>query len=151
MKKVLTVETLVQKEILEKVLMKEIADGFWKKSRPQGHCASWEGVKIKVGKNLGTTGFKLSRNYNFMNPDFYVKKESSLLEICKAVEPDITKRMLKKQLVAISQIVGGRLLVAGGTASKVTRRKKTEALLGSDSKAFIIPEVKRVPAIFAEA
>ena len=70
MSKTLTVATEVQKAVFEKVLLGEIASGFWKNARPADHADSWKGVQVVVGTDLGSAGFDVPRNYNFVNPDF---------------------------------------------------------------------------------
>ena len=70
-KKVLVVASSVQLAVLQQVLLSEIATGFWKNARPADHAESWQGVEIKVGTDLGASGFEMPRNYNFVNPEFF--------------------------------------------------------------------------------
>ena len=124
MSKVLTVATVVQKAVLEQVLFAEIASGFWKNARPADHADNWKGVQVNVGVELGASGFDVPRNYNFVNPDFFHKSEDRLLEAALTVDPDITPKKLKKQLIALNQILGARLREVGGTVSKLPRGRK---------------------------
>jgi hypothetical protein len=127
MSKVLTVATEVQKAVLEGVLLGEIATGFWKNARPADHADSWKGVDIAVGTELGAAGFDVPRNYNFVNPDFFHKAEDKLMTAAKTANPDITVKQLKKQLIALNQILGARLKEVGGTVTKLPRgRKQTD-------------------------
>jgi hypothetical protein len=154
MSKVLTVGTEVQVAVLTQVLLGEIATGFWKNARPADHADYWKGVQIVVGTELGATGFDMPRNYNFVNPDFFVKAEDRLMAAALTANPDITVKQLKKQLISINQILGARLKEVGGTVSKLPRGRKqpslsTESAILSDKKTSK-PSVRKVAAVFAE-
>lgn len=123
--RVLTVATAVQKVILQDVLLSEIKLGFWKNARPSDHAASWKGVEIKVGQSFGATGFDIPRNYNFVNPDFFKKLETKLMAAALTVDPNITVKQLKKQLITLNQILGGRVTEMGGAVAKLARGRKT--------------------------
>lgn len=127
MSKVLTVASEVQKAVLVNVLFGEIATGFWKNARPADHADYWKGVSVNVGTELGATGFDVPRNYNFVNPDFFQKAEEKLMAAAKTVNPDITVKQLKKQLISLNQILGARLKEIGGTVSKLPRGRKQTA------------------------
>ena len=109
MSRTLTVATEVQKAVFTQVLLGEIATGFWKNARPADHADSWKNVEITVGSELGAVGFDVPRNYNFVNPDFFRKAEDKLMNAAKTVNPDITVKQLKKQLISLNQILGARL------------------------------------------
>lgn len=124
MSKILTVATEVQKAVFEQVLLNEIATGFWKNARPADHADSWKGVTLIIGADLGSSGFNVPRNYNFVNPDFFRKTEDKLMSAAKTVNPDITVKQLKKQLIALNQILGARLKEIGGVITKLPRGRK---------------------------
>lgn len=125
--KSLTVATAVQRAVMQDVLLGEIASGFWKNARPADHAESWKGVEIKVGTVLGASGFEIPRNYNFVNPDFFTKNSKKLMDSALAVDANITEKGLKKQLLMLNQILGGRLAETGGTVTKLPRGRKQAA------------------------
>lgn len=152
MSKILTVATQAQKVVLENVLLGEIATGFWKNARPADHADSWKGVEITIGADLGAAGFDVPRNYNFVNPDFFRRAEEKLMEAAKTVNPDITVKQLKKQLISLNQILGARLKEVGGVVTKLPRGRKQPA---GDTpvvaeKKTAKATVRKVPAVFAE-
>jgi hypothetical protein len=124
MSKVLIVATEIQKTVFTEILLSEIATGFWKNARPADHADSWKGVSVVVGSDLGATGFDVPRNYNFVNPDFFRKAEDRLMTSAKTVNPDITVKQLKKQLISLNQILGARLKEIGGAVTKLPRGRK---------------------------
>ena len=124
MSKTLTVATEVQKAVFEKALLSEIAIGFWKNARPADHADYWKGVEVVVGTQLGVSGFDAPRNYNFVNPEFFQKAKDSLMTAASTVNPNITEKQLKKQLIALNQIIGARLKEIGGTVTKLQRGRK---------------------------
>lgn len=127
MKKTLVVATEVQKVVFEQVLRQEIATGFWKNARPSDHAESWKGVEVVTGADLGARGFDIPRNYNFVNPDFFKKTGAEMLAAAGAVNPNITARQLKKQLISLNQILGARLKEIGGEVTKLKRGRKLGA------------------------
>jgi hypothetical protein len=147
MAKVLVVGTAVQKAVLQEVLLGEIATGFWKNARPADHAESWKGVEIKVGTVLGASGFEIPRNYNLVNPDFFQKSGKRMLEAAQVIDNNITEKQLKKQLIALNQILGGRLKEIGGTVTKLPRGRKAPAeSTETKSKPASTTTVKRVAA-----
>ncbi len=124
MTKALTVATEVQKVVFENVLLGEISIGFWKNARPADHADCWKDVSVVVGTSLGTAGFVSPRNYNFVNPEFFQKTKDSLMAAAVTVNPHITEKQLKKQLIALNQIIGSRLKEIGGSVSKLQRGRK---------------------------
>ena len=135
--KVLTVATAVQKAVMEKVLLAEIATGFWKNARPADHADYWKGVEIKVGTVLGASGgLEIPRNYNFVNPTFTAKSLKAMLDAAHTADPALTENALKKQLLSLNQIIGGRLVEIGGEVKKLPRGRKntTEATEVKETK-----------------
>ena len=124
MSKVLIVATEVQKAVFEQVLLEEIATGFWKNARPADHADYWKGVTVTVGTNLGATGFDIPRNYNFVNPEFFVKAKDKLMSAGATINVHITEKQLKKQLISLNQILGSRLKEIGGLVTKLQRGRK---------------------------
>lgn len=124
--KVLTVATEVQKAIFEQVLRQEIATGFWKNGRPADHADSWKGVEVVVGTKFGASGFEVPRNYNFVNPDFYEKASKRILDAALTVDANVTEKQVKKQLITLNLIVGGRLKEQGGEVTKLPRGRKAD-------------------------
>lgn len=151
MTKVLTVATEVQKVALEQVLIAEIATGFWKNARPADHADAWKNLDIQVGTSFGAAGFDMPRNYNFVNPDFFHKAEERLMTAAKTVNPDITVKQLKKQLIALNQILGSRLKETGGPVSKLPRGRKqpVTVVTSTVAKKTATSSVRKVAANFA--
>lgn len=153
MTKTLTVATEVQKVVFEQVLLNEIAIGFWKNARPADHADFWKDVSVVVGTSLGTAGFSSPRNYNFVNPEFFQKTKDSLIAAALTVNPNITEKQLKKQLIALNQILGSRLKEIGGSVAKLQRGRKqpsVQAMQTVEKKNSKVT-VKKVMANFAEA
>lgn len=150
MAKILTVATDVQKAVFEKVLMAEIASGFWKNARPADHADNWKGVQIVVGTDLGGSGFDIPRNYNFVNPDFFRKAENALMEAAKTADENITVKKLKKQLISLNQILGARLKEVGGTITKLPRGRKAPVTTVKNETTTNATTVRKVPVTFAE-
>lgn len=149
MSKVLTVATAAQKAVFEQVLLQEIATGFWKEARPADHADNWKGVSVQVGTKLGPEGFEIPRTYNFVNPDFFKKAAEKLLEAAKTVEPEMTEKLLKKQLIQLNQIVGQRLTEVGKVATKLPRgRQKTEETETKSANATTT--TRKAAAVFAD-
>lgn len=157
MTKLLIVATEVQKAVLENVLFGEIATGFWRNARPADHADYWKGVEVTVGVDLGASGFEIPRNYNFVNPDFFKKAEAALMEAARTANPDITVKQLKKQLIALNQILGSRLKEIGGSVTKLQRGRKhpsltttttTQSTITAEKKTSTVT-VKKVAATFA--
>lgn len=151
MSKILIVATEVQAAVFSEVLLGEIAAGFWRNARPADHADYWKGVSVEVGTELGAAGFDVPRNYNFVNPDFFRKAEDRLMEAARKVNPDITVKQLKKQLISLNQILGARLKEVGGTVSKLPRgRKQSESTANAAPSTKVIKEnqnsVRRVAA-----
>ena len=150
-KKVLVVASSVQLAVLQQVLLSEIATGFWKNARPADHAESWQGVEIKVGTDLGASGFEMPRNYNFVNPEFFKKAEERLMDAAKTANPDITVKQLKKQLISLNQILGSRLKEVGGAVTKLPRGRKQSTDASTPSvKKTSKSNVKRSAAVFVE-
>ena len=147
--KILTVENAVQKELLEKILFNEMNSGFWKKTRSENDPYLWKDIKVEIGDSLGAIGFKVPRNYNFLNPSFFDVAEDELMKIAKEVDSSITPKMLKKQLISLSQILGSRLKERGGIPTKLLRgRLATADYLSAKLSIFKSSSVRRVPATF---
>ena len=145
--KVLTVATAVQKTVLEKVLLTEIASGFWKNARPADHADNWKGVEIKVGVQYGASGFEIPRNYNFVNPDFFSRAGKKMLDAALEADSNITEKALKKQLILLNKILGGRITEANGPEKKLPRgRKQSEEEVSTKTTTKASTTVKRVAA-----
>jgi hypothetical protein len=131
-KKILIVATQPQKVILENVIFGQIKGGFWKNNRKAAeHAQAWASVHVTVspekGSKLGAVGFTVPRNYNFVNPAFLKACEPEMLEAAKTVQPDMTIKLLRRQLIQLSRIVGGRIKEVGGPISKLNRGRKAPA------------------------
>jgi hypothetical protein len=147
MTKVLMVATEVQKVIFEEVLLGEIATGFWKNMRPSDHADAWQEVSVVVGLSpLGVSGFDIPRKYNFVNPDFFKKVEKRLLEVAQRVNPNITIKQLKKQLLMLNIIIDGRQTTVNGPVTKLSRGKKCEAV-----KTAASTTVRKAPATIIDS
>jgi len=123
MSKRLFVSSVVQAKLLTNVLIPQMKDGFWKDHRPAGHYKEWEGVEIVVSDTdqLGVDGWKMPRLYNFINPEFVKLNERLLIETAQAVKSNSNFRSIKKELIELSWIVGGRLTTKSGIRTKANR------------------------------
>lgn len=123
MTKRLYVSSAVQAALLTNVLIPQMKDGFWKDHRPANHHKEWEGVEIVVSETdqLGPDNFKIPRTYNFVNPDFIKPNEHLLVSAAQAAKANSNFRSVKKELIELSRIVGGRLTSKSGIPTKAFR------------------------------
>lgn len=122
-KKKLYVSSAVQKALLTEILIPEMATGFWKDHRPADHAQQWADVDIIVTQDekLGPVDFNIPRLYNFVNPEFIKPNEQKLVDIACAVKGSSNFRSVKKELIELSRIVGGRLTDKNGVPTKANR------------------------------
>ena len=112
MTKRLLVSSQIQATLLTAFLLEQIKTGFWKDQRPSTHGAAWEGVEIVVSdtNQVGPTGdWKPLRFYDFLNPEFTKLHEAKLVEIAGTIKPGIKFKALKKELIELARIIGGRM------------------------------------------
>lgn len=123
MSKQLFVSSAVQVALLKNVLIPEMATGFWKDHRPADHASQWLDVDIIVSEDakLGPVEFTVPRLYNFVNPDFIKPNEAKLVAAAQAVKASSNFRSVKKELIELSRIVGGRLTDANANPTKANR------------------------------
>lgn len=123
MSKQLFVASEVQAALLKDLLIPEMANGFWKNHRPANHAEQWKDVEIIVSDTnaLGPVDFVIPRLYNFVNPDFIKPNEARLVAIAQTIKPASNFRSVKKELIELSRIVGGRLTDKEGTPTKANR------------------------------
>ena len=123
MQKQLYVSSAVQVALLQNVLIPEMATGFWKDHRPADHAAQWADVEILVSTDgkLGPVNFTVPRLYNFVNPDFIKPNEAKLVDAAQAIKATSNFRSVKKELIEMSRIVGGRLTDANANPTKANR------------------------------
>ena len=121
--KKLYVSSTVQAALLKEVIIPEMATGFWKDHRPADHAAQWADVEIIVSDSdiLGAVSFTIPRLYNFVNPDFIKPNEARLVEVAAAIKASSNFRSVKKELIELSRIVGGRLTDKNGIPTKANR------------------------------
>lgn len=121
--KQLFVASDVQAILLKEVLIPEMADGFWKNHRPSNHAAQWDDVEIIVSADnkLGAVDFTIPRLYNFVNPKFIKPNEETLVTAAQKAKPTSNFRSVKKELIELSRIVGGRLDDKDATPTKANR------------------------------
>lgn len=124
MSKKLLVSSLVQATLMNSFLMDEIKTGFWINQRPSTHGAAWDGVTIEVSDTnaVGPTGdFKPARFYDFLNPEFTKIHEAKLVQIAQTVKPNMTFKALKKELIELARIIGGRMTDKSQEPARVYR------------------------------
>lgn len=112
MSKQLLVSSQLQAVLMNELLLDHIKTGFWKDQRPAGHGLQWEGVKVVVSDTniVGPTGgFKPTRFYDFLNPEFTKLYEDHLVQVASTVKPGIKFKALKKELIELARIIGGRM------------------------------------------
>ena len=121
--KVLYVSSQVQADLMSKVFIPELIDGFWKNHRPAGHGEVWRDVQVKVTEDgtLGPVGFTPPRNYNFLNLEFAVPNEERLVLAAQEAKPNATFKYIKKELIELGRIVGGRLAARDAAPVKLYR------------------------------
>jgi hypothetical protein len=134
MSKTLYVSSAVQAHLLAAVLIPQMKDGFWKEHRPADHHTQWLDVAIVVSDTdqLGPVEFKVPRLYNFVNPDFIKPNEKLLVLEAQSVKASSNFRSVKKELMELSWIVGGRLTNKSGIRSKANRGNNKPAETTSD-------------------
>lgn len=125
MTKRMYVSSAVQAHLLSTVLIPQMKDGFWKNHRPADHALQWADVEIVVTEDgkLGADGWKVPRNYNFVNPEFIKPNEHLLVAAAQSIKASSNFRSVKKELIELSWIVGGRL--ADRTAERVKANRGT--------------------------
>lgn len=138
MKKKLFVASSVQAALLKNVLIPQMAHGFWKEHRPADHAAQWADVEIIVTEDekLGPVDFVIPRLYNFVNPDFIKPNEALLVEAAQSAKAGSNFRSVKKELIELSRIVGGRLTNKNSIPTKAHRgNNKTGTVQETVTKA----------------
>lgn len=117
------VSSQIQINLLTKVLIPEMKFGFWQGHRPAGHGDQWDDVELLVTTNnlVGPTNFVVPRNYNFVNPEFLDTCEERLLNAAREVDPTATMKIVKRLLIELSRIVGGRLTDLSEAPTKANR------------------------------
>jgi hypothetical protein len=124
MSKRLLVSSAIQATLMNQFLLAEVQAGFWKDMRPVGHGAAWDGVEIVVSDSneVGPVGgFKPMKNYDFLNPEFTKIHEAKIVEIAQTVKPGITFKALKKELIELARIIGGRMTDKSKEPARVYR------------------------------
>jgi hypothetical protein len=112
MSKTLLVSSQVQANLLNKFLLNEIVNGFWKTQRPLTHGDAWKDVVVQVTdtNQVGPiNGFTPVRFYDFINPEFTKIHESTLVSLAQEVKPGMKFKTLKKELIELARIIGGRM------------------------------------------
>jgi len=159
MTKQLLVSSAVQAALMNQFLLAEIQTGFWKDQRPVTHGPAWEGVEVLVSDSntVGPAGdFKPLRFYDFLNPEFTKLHEAKLVEIAQTIKPNVTFKALKKELIELARIIGGRMTDKTQEPARVYRgnnrsdfdvirtveRKKVMTIAGA--KANVAAAVKTV-------
>jgi len=76
------------------------------------HGPALEGVEVVVSDSntVGPAGgFKPLRFYDFLNPEFTKIHEAKLVAIAQTIKPNVTFKALKKELIELARIIGGRM------------------------------------------
>lgn len=144
--KQLLVSSEVQVAILKLVILEELKTGFWKDHRPAGHGAQWDDVSITVStsEELGPKDFILPRLYNFVNPDFIKPNEQRLVAAAQTIKPNSTFKSVKKELIELSRIVGGRLTSKSMSPLKANRGNNKDASAIVTAKADVNAAIEGV-------
>lgn len=123
MTKKLYVSSAVQVALLREVLIPQMSTGFWKDHRPSDHAQRWEGLELVVtgDSKLGPVDWEAPRLYNFINPEFVKPNAEQLVEVARRIKPSSNLRSVKKELIELSHIVGGRLTDANINPTKANR------------------------------
>lgn len=138
MSKILYVSSPVQAALMREALIPELIDGFWKNHRPAGHGDIWRDVEVKVTEDgtLGPVGFVALRNYNLLNLEYSLPNEAKLVAIAQSAKANSTFKSVKKELIELGRIVGGRLSTTTAEPLKLYRgNHKPGTVTVSTSKA----------------
>ena len=159
MSKQLLVSSKLQAVLMNEFLLEQIKTGFWKDQRPAGHGLQWEGVEVVVSETnvVGPTGgFKPTRFYDFLNPKFIELHEDHLVQVASSVKPGIKFKALKKELIELARIIGGRMTDKTKEPARVYRGNnrsdfdvirvvnKTKTLTAAQAKAVVEAATKTV-------
>lgn len=120
----LLVSSEVQAALLNQFLLSEIQDGFWKGQRPSTHGSAWTGVEVVVSNTnqVGPAGdWKPLRFYDFLNPEFTKIHEARLVQIAQTIKPNLKFKSLKKELIELARIIGGRMTDKSKEPARVYR------------------------------
>lgn len=110
MSRQLLVTSEIQAKFLTELLIPQMKTGFWKDHRPRNHGYEWDGVQIAVSSDrLGPVNFKVPRLYNFINMEFMEQYQDELVRIAKTIKPASNLKSVRKELIELSKIVGGRI------------------------------------------
>jgi hypothetical protein len=137
-KKILLVSSPVQAILMNKVLIDEIRSGFWANHRPSGHGDHWTEVEAIVSTDgqLGPINWSAPRTYNVLNLDFFNPNADKLVALAKSVKPNSNERSVKKELIELGRIIGGRLASRTSEPIKLERgNHKPGTLTASVRKA----------------
>lgn len=109
--KILFVSNILQKKLMDEILLHEMIDGRWASQRPKGCNLDWLDVKIQVTSDgvVGASGFTPPRTYNFVHKDVMTQFSDEMLQVSKQVNPNISIAHIRKDLIELAQIIGGRL------------------------------------------
>jgi hypothetical protein len=145
MTKRLYVSSAVQAHLLKAVLIPQMADGFWKNHRPADHATQWSDVEILVSTTgqLGADNFKVPRLYNFVNPDFIKPNETLLVATAQEIKASSNFRSVKKELIELSRIVGGRLDDKSAAPTKANRGNNKPNVDAQEATARLADAVSR--------
>lgn len=144
--KKLVVATTVQKAVLDKVLLNEIQNGKWRDERPAGHAQCWTDVSVVVGDELGPVGFDVPRNYDFSLPVSSDEIGPKMLEAAMEVDSSINTKLLSRQMVELSRIVGGRIKKIGEKPVILNRGQENSV----NRRVNRLSRTVRVPARFVD-
>jgi hypothetical protein len=136
-KKLLMVSSPVQAILMNEVLINEIRSGFWANHRPAGHGDAWEGVEAVVSTDgqLGPVGWSAPRTYNVLNLDFFNPNADKLVGLAKQVKPNSNERSVKKELIELGRIIGGRLASRSAEPIKLFRGNHKPGTLTASVRA----------------
>lgn len=139
MAKQIRVSSAVQAALLKDVLIPQMIDGYWKNHRPANHGDQWKDVEVLVADTdvLGAVDFKIPRLYNFVIPEFIKPNEALLVATAQAIKPSSNFRSVKKELIELSRIIGGRLTDKNGVITKANRGNNKDTIVDTVKKAKI--------------
>lgn len=139
--KQLFVSSEVQVILLKEIILQEMKNGYWKNHRPVNHAFAWDDVQFVVSNDkLGPENFIIPRTYNFTNPEFLIPNQDKIIQIVSKIKPNYKFKMIKRELVKLSQIVGGRLTNNNSLPIKAYRGEYQRGKI--NTKTSIKKEVK---------
>jgi len=110
----LTVNSKIQKALIEHELLGQLSDGYWENTRPHDHWKPWTHCDVVVGTNIGRDFWVQKDNYDFNNPQLLSWLGGRMLAIGRGVLLELSPKMISL-LCALVDIETGELHTSSWT------------------------------------